>query len=415
MSEELNHYNQVYSVYFSIPGAILEMYGRLSEISAEWYEYRTKPIIVTSSSVLYDYAIGKIGVLADGLDISSNSRGVYYWPGKGTQYSFPVYRWNYYNVIASAGQGDGSLYLYWLFYNSDLDSDISSRTLSDWVRDYDGEYPHGGNFLPIKDGKSIVADLFEDSVDPGRTMGYNYFHITDEDLFDLDSFVESNDWWEQLAVLGSGFFPWDDILNDGRSGVEYIYKVEDEDLIGIDSFVAERLLIGEGAVQDFRAYYLTKKIAGESVYLFRYAARDYYSLPLDIVDNSSYFQPTWSGQAYMAQETVFFDFDIIDLTFNRSGAVTVIPVVSDPVDIIGDVVGGLFGRSFSELLKWILIILAAVLVLVIFFPFILPLILKGALLLGKLTARFVLFLCGQAARFLKFLVYKISGGRYGNP
>ena len=33
-------------------------------------------------------------------------------------------------------------------------------------------------------------------------------------------------------------------------------------------------------------------------------------------------------------ESVFFDFDIIQLTFNRDGVYTVIPVVSSPMDIV---------------------------------------------------------------------------------
>ena len=40
--------------------------------------------------------------------------------------------------------------------------------------------------------------------------------------------------------------------------------------------------------------------------------------------------------AYVAQQSVFFDFDVIDLTFNKDGVYTVIPAVSDPIDIVND-------------------------------------------------------------------------------
>ena len=40
------------------------------------------------------------------------------------------------------------------------------------------------------------------------------------------------------------------------------------------------------------------------------------------------------NQAYIAQQSVFVDFDIIQLTFNDKGTYTVIPVVSNPIDIV---------------------------------------------------------------------------------
>ena len=57
----------------------------------------------------------------------------------------------------------------------------------------------------------------------------------------------------------------------------------------------------------------------------------------DLID---YSDTTWGavnikhGQAYYAQQTIFLNFDIIQLTFNKEGVLTVIPVVSDPIDII---------------------------------------------------------------------------------
>lgn len=74
--------------------------------------------------------------------------------------------------------------------------------------------------------------------------------------------------------------------------------------------------------------------------MFRFATSDYYSEAVDIIELDSGF--LWSdkhteGQAYVATESVFFDFDIIQLTFNKEGDYTVIPVVSSPIDIINDI------------------------------------------------------------------------------
>ena len=67
--------------------------------------------------------------------------------------------------------------------------------------------------------------------------------------------------------------------------------------------------------------------------LFRFAVTDYYA-------STAYFD--WehnpfftNADGYVAQETVFLDFDIISLTFRaESGVETVIACVADPMDII---------------------------------------------------------------------------------
>ena len=48
------HHNNVSSVYFAIPKKVLNQYGSLWEIYAQWYECKTAPILVTSNSNLYN-------------------------------------------------------------------------------------------------------------------------------------------------------------------------------------------------------------------------------------------------------------------------------------------------------------------------------------------------------------------------
>ena len=44
-----------------------------------------------------------------------------------------------------------------------------------------------------------------------------------------------------------------------------------------------------------------------------------------------------TNNAYIAQQTIFLNFDIIQLTFNDGGNLMVIPVVADPIDIINPI------------------------------------------------------------------------------
>ena len=65
-------YDQVHTVYFSIPEEYFEQCGELQKIKAEWYEYKTAPIFVTWDSDAYDallpYVGQYIGVECEDLD-----------------------------------------------------------------------------------------------------------------------------------------------------------------------------------------------------------------------------------------------------------------------------------------------------------------------------------------------------------
>lgn len=95
----------------------------------------------------------------------------------------------------------------------------------------------------------------------------------------------------------------------------------------------------------------------------------------------------------MAWESVFFDFDVIDLTFNKEGVYTVIPVVSDPIDVVN----GLTSPTDMEddgvnILALIALILVLIVVLVVLMP-ILPYIAKGIVWLICLPFRAIAGLC----------------------
>ena len=76
----------------------------------------------------------------------------------------------------------------------------------------------------------------------------------------------------------------------------------------------------------------------KQVVLFRFATTDYYSAAVDIMELRTILPDKHtSGQAYRAWESVFFDFDIIQLSFQKDGKYTVIPAVASPIDIVNDI------------------------------------------------------------------------------
>ena len=158
--------------------------------------------------------------------------------------------------------------------------------------------------------------------------------------------------------------------------------MQESDLDGSNEEVAERLLVNANDVQALRDYFKdATTISGKDdeekqVVLFRFATTDYYSAAVDIMELRNILPDKHtSGQAYRAWESVFFDFDIIQLTFNRDGVYTVIPVVSSPMDIVNAITPPVQMPSEWEWWQILLAIVLIVLLIIILFP-ILPYILK---------------------------------------
>ena len=114
------------------------------------------------------------------------------------------------------------------------------------------------------------------------------------------------------------------------------------------------------------------------VVMFRFATSDYYAHDVDIIELNEGFLWTdkhTEGQAYIAQESVFLDFDIIQLTFNKEGDYTVIPVVSSPIDIVNDITTPTNMPSGVDYWKIIIALILGIILLVFFAP-ILPFIVR---------------------------------------
>lgn len=74
----------------------------------------------------------------------------------------------------------------------------------------------------------------------------------------------------------------------------------------------------------------------------------------------------------LCKKAFFYNFDILELTFNEKGVYTVIPVVNDPIDIFNDIQ---LPSKESDILKYVFMALGLLILLVILMP-ILPYIVK---------------------------------------
>lgn len=357
------HYNQVHTAYFAVPNRFFDEYGRLQKIFAEWYEYKLKNMLVTQNQQLFDIVNAQSGYeLSSMYDPTSQFKLWYgrdsYITGGTTQ--IENYKWAY-NVEpkqwvdswGTSGQitvEENQYILPLAFYSEVSDpyeifkflnkyfknaGDVDSSVLLDKIYAYSNDLGHG--YVDPSE-KRISEDLFYDYVDDGRVRGFQQREVDFDDTFDLNSYESSHDWWDELKDFGLFWKP--DNLGESYQNVRPIYEVVDTDLLGGDAEIAKRLLLNEKDVPDFKEYYEANK-NDNHIILFRFAVTDYtaYRAGYTVRDSEGQFTaPTFEDKtdAYVCSETVFFNFDIISLTFNDDGEYRTFAVVSDPVDVVGD-------------------------------------------------------------------------------
>lgn len=371
-STEVNHQNQIDTVYFSVPKRLFDDYGKLQRIKAEWYEYVTKEILVTSNQDFYNAVKPYIGV-----DCSTRNDNIDYFFATWLSYSSGMGNfwncsggWNLPSDIVCAnkdviGGNIGKLNnLYYVFptanwcdikeydpYADNVESSggVSSNRLYEYIKSYDKSFEKGT--LPIKT-QSISADLFEDDIEVNRKMdnergkiqkGYSYYDFDAElDLQEWQGWSDKDHaFWENSKMVGFWNALFGKVPEENGKTISPIQVIEkDSPLMKLsDTELVDELFINYSDISEFRKTYneaITvngKDDEEKVVVLFRFAVTDYYSESADIVKGNSY-NKKMDGQAYVAKETVFFDFDIIQLTFNKKENYTVIPCVSSPIDIV---------------------------------------------------------------------------------
>ena len=415
----VGHQNQLDTVYFSVPKRYLDTYGTLQRIKAEWYEYKTKEILVTSNTDFYNAASPYIGVP---LGNTPNEYGLYEYV-EDIGYSLGIDAGKVGDMyVAKWGWNLGTGYLhvptntlYYMFLVNDIDAydpyaatkmvgGVQSNDLYEYIKSYSKS--DTSSRLPIK-GYSISADLLESDIDESRKMnnengviqkGYSYYDFdADVDLQTLQSWSSTSpSFWDNWLNFGLGA-AFSGGPDEASKTVAPIQILKESDLNGTDAEIAERLLININDVPALKAeYFNAATVSGvndeeKAVVLFRFATSDYYSEAVDIIQLDEGF--LWSdkhyeGEAYIAQESVFFDFDIIQLTFNKDGEYAVIPIVSSPIDIINNITPPTSFTDETSVWKTVLALLLVILLLVLLAP-ILPYIIRGMVWIVTLPIKLI--------------------------
>lgn len=397
-----DYQNQIDTVYFAVPKEYFENDAKLQRIKAEWYEYLTKEIVVTSNQEFFDKAISYVSKWLGqyeainhpitGTTYKNTSFNEYLNYGLG-QYlvpeSFGDYRCDYcWNApIWLHGYYPQNKLLYLLDcpslenydpYSDKTDDEFKNK-LYKYILTYTKSYQNGR--LPIKNG-SISADLFEPDIDNDRKVNNEFGKIQNGYCcydFDADLDVKYLNSWastdpkfsDNLKKYGLWKSLKGNIPQEEAIQLKPIEMFSYEDLHLSEQEIVKKYYINAKDVESFKRYATKAQSEDKKVVMFRFATSNYYNTALDIVKNNSGITGViYGGEAYIAKQSVFFNFDIIQLTFKQGDIFTVIPVVSSPIDIVDDPTPPINIEDhqdpkdiFKIIFTWILIIVGLLIVI----------------------------------------------------
>lgn len=362
------HHNNVSSVYFAIPQRVLDKYGSLWEIYAQWYECKTAPIFVTSNSNLYN---GMKDLTHYSLSENKNkprfddSVPYYFYygmdsnEGLGQVHSRTTYDWaynlysyeeDYPSSSTHVTVANSALNLPYVFYSPSytvngafnvinkqtVAGDVTSSQIRDYIQNY-----KSSNYVDWHTSRNLASELFVNTVDSARAdkgikVGLNKVRTNLGDTFDLKSWnSEYGSWWDKLTQYGWSY-PKNEVLDEQHTNVKPFEEVINTTLNSVT--LSSDLLINENDVDSFKTFCNSSYANDEVPYLFRFAVSDYYSRPLGYGDSQNkVYKTEKESDTYLAQETVFFDFNIITMTFKGKEDYYTLAVMHTPVDVIAGV------------------------------------------------------------------------------
>ena len=309
----------VFSVYFSIPNIYLEKYDYLRGISYKYYEAMWNAMVTDDKQ--HD---GKIYIELQEMvdkDFSGNYNGDY----------DSIYV-NYSHGNMSPGIWDAADIVInpYPFKNATIfDTKLSKFVNLFKVQDYKSEdwYISGSN-----------VSGFLDTAETPENYGWNYKTTTLDDTFDINGYYSGGahafeKWWRDLTNNNRFDRPETNLQN-----VAPIVKIDDAFFENYDisrSTWCDTSLVHEDEAADFKAYYETSKANDETMYLLRFAVRNYYAAPA-VVEKHNWTDPMDEHAVY-AQGTGFKNFNVISLTFRKGANDFLVLVNSEPQDIVSGV------------------------------------------------------------------------------
>lgn len=313
--------HQVDSVYFSIPNEIVDKYDELTEVRAEWYEYRTAPAVVIYNEDYYnkllDYKDVYVGYANSNIP---NKFGCFVGTSSESNYLIG------YNTGKAFTIKNIPRLTYLFYKDSQENATVSREQLKQYIYNYQN-IQGNSDYLDIA-GRVFSAHLFEET----ENTPHQVKDIKAKNLFDLISYTDTISSWQKFVDYGLfKKIPEEDSIKQ----VSPIKKLTDDDFYRNSVKNETELLINQVDGYSLYNYYNIGKNNNSSTYLLHFAVSDYERYPVKREDYG--FFEDWGKRhdiGYVSQETVYLNFDVISLKFEKDNVPYVIPVTSSPIDVI---------------------------------------------------------------------------------
>lgn len=347
--------SQLNSCYFRMPEKYFAENGRIKSIECEWYEYNTKPILVTQDPYLYEKLHALHGgsnqsfsedqnflIMAWGnedVDPVGGKAAVYlmYFSDVDVSGHFVTWDWDDWRIMEGGIDEEGYVDSFSaVFYAADSYEErfVSSEELEDAFRE-------NSEILQGEQVNGFSLSLFTEylNLNVGHTIGYNKKTIGKDEQFTT--------FWERTtkSLWQEWFGGYDVETFEDKYRAFVTSKDEDFDLTGTDEQISKRLGINVGDVADFKKEYDLAQRNDERLVLFRFSAGDYFAAPCtesykpsssdsgDLVDDVDVKYIRKEYTSYVAIEPVFLGFDIISVTVLNDLEEFTIPVVMSPQNV----------------------------------------------------------------------------------
>lgn len=395
------YHNQVDSIYFNVPNYLKEAYGKLVDVKLSYQRARTEPIFVTDDFTLYSYLKDNLG--KDASTYNSNLPSLYWIDSShsnGINYGLT------YNVKL----GDSGSALYPFVHRSSREinrmvsaflvddvnagirapeSGVASEKVIKWMYDYTKKFGFGypssfvgprpeGTPTGYQGASGMVSGSFFSEVDDVTTVNVARLDLK------ADSYKKNHSFFSEWAEYGFKY-----ALNGSPSDIDLdlsqkIIAIENEGQLSNP----DKLYFAESDTGELRNCFMKAKSNDSTMYLVRFNVSQYYMHSLMVDMNGK----SYSDIAYMAEEDVYLNLHVLELTYkNELGVKTAIPVSSNHIDCVAsittekppeqinqeagrDLFGALFDKfkQFGKILAMILGIVAVVLVAVFVVPVVSP-------------------------------------------
>lgn len=388
---EGNYYNgtqsQLNSCFFSVPNKYFEAFGNLTDILCEWWKYDTGPIYVTADEQLYQgiydlHGVDSFKYIDDFtfliLILGNVDHGSFVWDLYPYYYST-----NYANKLGSYTWASSSALVNTINFANCSPLDYYCAvfyTNGESLKDY--------SVSPAEIQEQFLLNSSLSGKDLDINGKYSSYFFSGDTFFDFGyerKELSVNDnyelWWTETvkSTFYQKLFGGYDV-NIEYETVNGMQTVTQSDLRGSDSLVAQRLYMDVNDVPALREV-VNEADDEETVVLLRYDISTYYSVHCTeavrslTTDDWTLVQACYDAAmngnftSYVAQETVYLDFDIIQLTFTaENGEKTVVPVVSSPVDVFSPITPPLeesYGDDGFDWLAFIFLVIGIILLLAI--------------------------------------------------